>query len=313
MDVRRPLLAFDRFQQRHASLAMPIGVARKFGDDQGGNLAALIAYRAFFSLFPLLLLLTTVLGYVLAGNPELRQEAVDSVLAQFPVIGEQIEVGSLQGNGVALAVGIAGSLWAGFGVVLATERALDRVWAVPHRERSDFLRSRLRALALLSVLGALTIVSTVASGLVGGGAGLLGPIGGIAVSIGLNLLVFGALFSLLGSRPASLTVVLPGVVLAAVCWAGLQLVGGYFVSHQIRNATPAYGTFALVLGLLVWVHLGALLTVLSAELNVVRARRLWPRSLLGVARDEDERVMRALAEAEARDEQQRIRVDFDRR
>jgi len=313
MDVKRPLRAFDRFQQRHAPLAMPTAVVKKLGDDQGGNLAALIAYRAFFSLFPLLLLLTTVLGFVLADNPELRREAVDSVLAHFPVIGDQIEVGSLQGSGVALAVGIAGSLWAGFGVVLATQRALDRVWAVPHRDRPDFLRSRLRALVLLGVLGTLTIASTVASGLVGGGAGLLGPVGGIAVSVVLNLLVFGALFSLLGSRPASLTVVLPGVVLAAVCWAGLQLVGGYFVSHQIRDATPAYGTFALVLGLLVWVHLGALLTVLSAELNVVRARRLWPRSLLGVAREEDERVMRALAEAEARDEQQRIRVDFDRR
>lgn len=313
MDVKRPLRACDRFQQRHASLAMPIAVVRKFGDDQGGNLAALIAYRAFFSLFPLLLLLTTVLGFVLAGNPELREEAVDSVLAHFPVIGDQIEVGSLQGSGVALAVGIVGSLWAGFGVVLATERALDRVWAVPHRDRPDFLRSRLRALVLLAVLGTLTIVSTVASGLVGGGAGVLGPLGGIAVSVGLNLLVFGALFSLLGSRPASPAVVLPGVVLAAVCWAGLQLVGGYFVSRQIRDATPAYGTFALVLGLLVWVHLGALLTVLSAELNVVRARRLWPRSLLGVSREEDERVMRALAKAEARDEQQRIRVDFDRR
>jgi membrane protein len=313
MDAKRPLRAFDRFQQRHAPLAMPIAVVKKLGDDQGGNLAALIAYRAFFSLFPLLLLLTTVLGFVLADNPELREEAVESVLAQFPVIGGQIEVGSLEGSGVALAVGIAGSLWAGFGVVLATERALDRVWAVPHRDRPDFLRSRLRALVLLAVLGTLTIASTVASGLVGGGAALLGPVGGIAVSVGLNLLVFGALFSLLGSRPASLTVVLPGVVLAAVCWAGLQFVGGYFVSHQIRNATPTYGTFALVLGLLVWVHLGAVLTVLSAELNVVRARRLWPRSLLGVAREEDERVMRALAKAEARDEQQHIRVDFDRR
>jgi membrane protein len=307
-----PVRSFDRFQQRHALLAVPIAVAKKFGDDQGGNLAALIAYRAFFSLFPLLLLLTTVLGYVLAGNAELREEAVDSVLSQFPVIGEQIQVGSLEGSGVALAVGIVGSLWAGFGVVLATEAALDRVWAVPFRDRSGFLASRLRALVLIAVLGTLTIASTVASGLVGGGAGLLGPLGGIAVSIGLNLLVFGALFGLLVARDASLPTLLPGVAFAAVCWTGLQLVGGYFVSHEVRGATLAYGTFALVLGLLVWIHLGATLTVLSAELNVVRARRLWPRSLLGAGRDEDERVMRGLAEAQARDERQRIRVDFDR-
>jgi YihY family inner membrane protein len=313
MDVKRPLRAIDRYQQRHAALAVPFAVVRKFGDDQGGNLAALIAFRAFFSLFPLLLLLTTVLGYVLAGNPDLRQEAVDSVLTQFPVIGEQIQVSSLEGNGVALAIGIVGSLWAGFGVVLATQHALDRVWAVPVRDRPDFFTSRLRALVLLIVLGTLTLASTIASGLVGGGSGLLGPVGGIAISIGINLLVFGALFSLLGAREASFSRLLPGVVLAAAGWSGLQLVGGWFVSHEVRNATPAYGTFALVLGLLVWINLGAMLTVFSAELNVVRERELWPRSLLGAGREEDERVMRDLAKAEAREDSQRISVDFDRR
>lgn len=313
MDAKRPLRAIDRYQQRHAALAVPFAVLKKFGDDQGGNLAALIAFRAFFSLFPLLLLLTTVLGYVLAGNPDLRQEAVDSVLTQFPVIGEQIQVSSLEGNGVALGVGIVGSLWAGFGVVLATQHALDRAWAVPFRDRPDFFTSRLRALVLLIVLGTLTLASTIASGLVGGGSGLLGPVSGIAISIAINLLVFGALFSLLGAREASFSKLLPGAVLAAVGWSGLQLVGGWFVAHEVRNATPAYGTFALVLGLLVWINLGAMLTVLSAELNVVRARQLWPRSLVGAEREEDERVMRALAKAEAREDSQRISVDFDRR
>ncbi|HZK15431.1 MAG TPA: YhjD/YihY/BrkB family envelope integrity protein, partial [Solirubrobacterales bacterium] len=139
-----------------------------------------------------------------------------------------------------------------------------------------------------------------------------GPLGGIAFSVGLNLLVFAAVFMLLGSRPASPRALLPGVVLAAILWSGLQLVGGYFVSHQVQNATPAYGTFALVLGLLVWVQLGATLTVLCAELNVVRARGLWPRSLRGIGREEDERVMRGLVESEARDESQRIEVEFER-
>jgi YihY family inner membrane protein len=280
VDARRPLRAFDRFQQRHVSLALPVAVAKKFGDDEGGNLAALIAYRAFFSLFPLLLLLTAVLGYVLAGDPELRREAVDSALTRFPVIGEQIEVGSLRGSGVALAVGIVGSLWAGFGVMLATEQALGRVWGVPRRDRPGFLASRLRALALLVVLGTLTVASTAASGLVGGSAGVLGPVGGIAISLGIDLLVFGALFTLLGPSQASLRALFPGILLAALGWAGLQLVGGLFISHEVQNASAAYGTFALVLGLLVWVQLGATLTVLSAVLNVVLARRLWPRSLI---------------------------------
>lgn len=307
------LRSIDRFQQRHAALAVPLAVVRKFGDDEGSNLAGLIAFRAFFSLFPLLLVLTTGLGYVLAGNAKLREEAVGSVLAQFPVIGEQLQTSTLEGSGIALAIGIVGSLWAGFGVVIATERALDRVWAIPFRNRRSFLASRLRALLLLAVLGSLTMISTIASGLVGGGASPLGPATGVLFSLLLNLLVFSAIFALLGSRRPTARELAPGVVAAAATWTVLQLVGGYFVAHEIRSASPAYGTFAIVLGLLVWLNLAATMFVLCAELNVVRAHRLWPRSLFGVQRREDERVLSALARSQARDDTQQISSEFDRR
>ena len=273
--MKKRLRVMDALQQRHPALAVPVAVAKKFGEDRGGNLAALIAY-----LFPLLLLMTTVLGYLLAGDPDLRRSVVDSTLAQFPVIGEQLQVHSLQGSGVALAVGIAGSLWAGFGVVIATEEALDTAWAVPRKTRAGFVDARLRALGLLALLGAATIASTVVSGLVGGGAGWLAAVAGLAVSIALNLAVFLTVFHLLASAGRPVRDAVPGALLAAICWTALQLLGGWFVSHEIRNATPVYGTFALVIGLLAWIQLGATLTVFAAELNVVWARRLWPRSLL---------------------------------
>ncbi len=303
---------FDRFQRRHAFLAVPVAVLRKFGDDEGPNLAGLIAFRAFFSLFPLLLLLTTVLGYVLSGDPALRDEAFHSVLSRFPVVGEQLRAGTLEGSAVALSLGIAGSLWAGFGVVLATERALDRVWAIPFHDRRNFLASRLRALLLLAVLGALMLASTLLSGLAGGGASVLGPFTGrLAISLALNLLLFGAVFGLLGSRRPKARELLPGVLLAAFAWTVMQLVGGYFVAHEIKNATPAYGTFALVLGLLIWLQLGATLVVLCAELNVIRARGLWPRSLAGVEVPADERVLAGLVRSQARDPDQRVDIDFE--
>jgi uncharacterized BrkB/YihY/UPF0761 family membrane protein len=167
--------------------------------------------------------------------------------------------------------------------VLATEDALDRTWDVPHREREGFLASRLRALLLLVVLGAAVLASTVLSGLVGGGAVWLGALGGVAISAALNLGLFAAVFHLLASAELPLRASLPGAVLAAVLWTGLQLLGGLFVSHEVRGAAPVYGTFALVIGLLAWIHLGAMLTVLAAELNVVWRRRLWPRGLSGDA------------------------------
>jgi membrane protein len=281
MDLKAPLRRFDSFQQRHSALAAPLGVVKKFGDDEGGSYVSLIAYRAFFSLFPLLLLMVTILGYVLADDESLRRQVIDSTLSQFPVIGNQLKGGSLQGSGVALLIGVVGSLVAGLGVVLETERAFDRVWEVPDDDRHGFLHSRLRAIGLLVLLGGMSIASTIVASLVSGGSDLFGPYSGIAIATLLNLAVFATVFRLLTTSTVATRALLPGVVVATVGWEVLQLLGGWFIAHQVKNATPVYGTFALVIGLLAWIHLGATFVVIGAETNVVRARRLWPRSLLG--------------------------------
>ncbi len=284
MDLKAPLRRFDAFQQRRPALALPLAVVKKFGDDEGGSMVSLLAYRAFLSLFPLLLLLTTILGFVLAGNEELRQEVVTSTLAEFPVIGTQLKGETLTGSGVGLAVGIVGSLLAGLGVVLETERIFDRCWGVPEKARRGFLGSRLRGIGLLVALGGMAVASTVVSGLVTGGADIFGAGGevlGLAISLALNLLVFGAVFRLLTTDTVETRPLIPGIVIAAIGWEFLQVVGGWYISHEVRNASAVYGTFALVIGLLAWIHLGAMSVVLGAEANVVRARGSWPRSLLG--------------------------------
>ena len=247
-------------------------------------MVSLIAYRAFFSLFPLLLLMTTILGYVLAGDEELRKEVVNSTLSQFPIIGNQLKGGSLKGSGIALAVGIVGSLLAGLAVVLETERTFNRCWGVPKSAERGFVGSRLRAIVLLVVLGGLAVVSTVIGGLAAGGADILGAggkVAGILVATVLNLFVFGAVFRLLTTDTVETRTLIPGVVVATVGWEVLQLLGGWYISHEVKNASAVYGTFALVIGLLAWIHLGAMFVVLGAETNVVRTRKLWPRSMFG--------------------------------
>jgi YihY family inner membrane protein len=284
MDVKAPLRRFDQFQQTKPALALPLGVVKKFGDDEGGSMVSLIAYRAFFSLFPLLLLMTTILGYVLAGDEELRKEVVNSTLSQFPIIGNQLKGGSLKGSGIALAVGIVGSLLAGLGVVLETEQTFNRCWGVPKSAERGFLGSRVRAIGLLVVLGGLAVVSTIVSGLAAGGADFLGAggeIAGLGIATALNLFVFGAVFRLLTTDTVELKALIPGVIVATVGWEILQVAGGWYISHEVKNASAVYGTFALVIGLLAWIHLGAMFVVLGAETNVVRTRKLWPRSLLG--------------------------------
>src|SRR5215216_4299342 len=99
----------DRLQQRHPWTAFPVAVWKKFGDDNGGRLAGQLTYYGFLSLFPLLLVSVTILGFVLDGRPDLQQKILDSAVSQFPIIGDQLRqnVASLKGSVVALVIGIA--------------------------------------------------------------------------------------------------------------------------------------------------------------------------------------------------------------
>src|SRR6059058_5597154 len=107
----------DAFQRRHRWASFPIGVIYKYTDDQGSNLAALITYYGFLSFFPLLLLLSSILGFVLRNNPALQQQLLHSALAHFPVSGGALnQPGRLGGHGTGLVIGIIGSLYGGLGV-----------------------------------------------------------------------------------------------------------------------------------------------------------------------------------------------------
>lgn len=306
----------DAFQKRHAVLAFPFAVVRKFGDDQAGNLAALIAYYGFFSLFPLLLVLVTVLGMILRTNPDLQTRILDSALANFPVIGTEISrnVHALEGSGATLAVGIALTLWAGLGVVKATQTAMNSVWNVPFRHRPNFLMSTLRGLIMLGVLGVMTLVSA-AAGTIGGGSGQWWlVILGLAVSLIVNLFLFLLAFRILTSESLTWGDVLPGAAAGSVAWTILQALGGYYVSRQLQGASEVYGTFAMVIGLLAWIFIGAQLTLLAAEVNVVRKRHLWPRSLVQPPfTDADIEALTRYAKQEGRRPEERIDVEVQGR
>jgi YihY family inner membrane protein len=312
MDLLGPVHRFDDYQQRRKLLALPVAVIKKFGDDQGGNLAALVAYYAFFSLFPLLLVMTTILGFVLADNPGMQKSVEDSVLHQLPIIGNQIQVHSLTGSVAALVIGLVTSLLAGLGVTNAAQNAMDRVWAVPFKERPNFLQSRLRGLALLTFLGLLFIVSTAASGIVSGGFGGIGDlIAGYVIALLVNFALFFAAFRFMTASVIPHRDLRIGVVVAGVLWTILQALGGFFIGHVLNKQSDAGKTFGLVIALLVWLHLGAQVMLYSAEINVVVTRRLWPRSLFGPPESPaDKRTLRALAKVEERSDQQHIDVEF---
>jgi membrane protein len=307
--VKQLVQRADAIQQARAWLAFPFAVGKKFGDDQAGRLAALIAYYAFFAIFPLLLVLVTVLDIVLKDHPALRQSLLDSALAQYPVIGPQLghDIGPLNQTGLALVVGLIGTFIGARGVASAMQNGLNTVWEVPIVRRPGFGWGTLRSFALIVVVG-LGLIGTTTLSVLAGGAGRVltganGTVAAWAVSLVLNFGVFWLAFRLGTARDVGWRQMWLGAAISAVIWQILQSVGGYFVSHQLAHASPTYGTFAIVIGLLGWLYLQAELTLFAVEINVVRALRLWPRSLAPPPYTEpDRRAYQLYAEATRRGE-----------
>jgi len=230
-------------------------------------------------------------------------------------VGEQIarNVHAITGSALALAVGIVGALWGGLGVVQAGQNAMNSVWNVPVKDQPNFWKSRLRALIMLVVLGAFVIASAVLTGL-GSSSGGIGVVLQVVAVIGaalLNLAVFLAAFRILTVEDVTWGDVFPGAVCGAVAWTALQYIGTYLVAHQLKNASAVYGVFAAVIGLLWWIYVSAQLSLLCAEVNVVRKRHLWPRSLTQPPlTDADKRTFSELAKEEERRPEQQVDVRF---
>jgi YihY family inner membrane protein len=306
----------DDVQRRHTALAFPFAVLKKFGDDRASQLAALISYYGFFSLFPLLLLFVTVVALVVRDDPDLRQRLLDSAVSQFPIVGTRIgkTIDDLTRSSFTLSIGVVGALWSGTAVVAAAQHAMDEVWDVPRVERPGIANRVMRAFLLLFVFGASIVVSTLLAG-TGGDTGwnatLLKTLS-LAGTALVSVAVFAFAFRVLTVAHVSWRDVLPGAVFAAVAWTILLMLGGWLVDRHLRNASHVYGFFAIVIGLLAWISLAAQLFLLAAEINVVRVRRLWPRSLAAPPlENKDREVLAGQAEEERARPEERVNVTFE--
>jgi YihY family inner membrane protein len=311
--VERALRRVDHYQQAHGWLGFPFGVAKKFGDDKGGSLTTLLAWNGFFALFPLLLILVTVLGFLLAGHPALERRVLDSALAQFPIIGDQLQrnIHGLRANAVGLVVGLAGFLWGARGVTQAGQHAMAEIWNVPGKHRPSFAARQVRGLLLVVFALGVLATTALASLAVLGGHSLAFTVANLVASAAVNTGLFLLAFRVLTPGQIPTRKLLLGAGVAGVLWVGLQSVGGYLVGHNLRHASQVYGFFAIVLGLLWWLYLAAEATLYAAEVNVVRVRRLWPRSILQppLTRS-DKRALTDLAMQQERRPEQSIQVSF---
>ena len=314
----------DRFQQHHPAAGFPLAVIYKFVDDQGNYIAAGMTYYAFVAIFPLLLIASSVLGFLLQGNPALEKEVLHSALSQFPIVGQQLgRPGGISGSASAVVVGSLTALYGATGLGQAGQNAMNVIWAVPRHRRPDPFRSRIRSLAVLGSAGVGLLIVTVTMSLAANVSSLvphLGVVVDLLFSIGsviLTALVLAVLFRLATESHPTLRNALPGAFVVSLLWHGLQVFGGIYVRHVIAKVSSMNAIFALVLGLMVLIYLASVFALLGAEVNVVRMRHLYPRALLTPFTDDveltaaDRRAYNDYAQAQRHKGFERVDVTFD--
>ncbi len=257
-----------RARSRRADLA--VRTIEGFREHRSGRNAALIAHFGFLSVFPLLLVFTTVLGFVLQSHAKLRTDIIDSALNQLPFIGQQIatDPAKLHGNAVVLILGLAASLWSGMKAFVAVHGAFDDISEVPLDRRSNLFITRSRALLGMAYVGGAQIVAAILTGLASvTGIAIISKVLLLVFTTGINTGVLALSYRWLRTSWPSWRTVLPGAIVGGVLFAGLQVVGVAVVGRSISKASPVYGTFASVIGLLFWLSLHAIIALGGAELN----------------------------------------------
>ena len=282
--LERVVRKVDATQQTVPPVAFVFGVVKKFGDDRGGSLAALLTFYGFLSLFPLLLLLVTILGFFNGSEHSFVHRVENSAFSQFPVVGTKLSsnIHGLHGRSLfGLVVGILFVIWGSQGALQTAQYAQAEIWNVPGVDRPNFWARLGRTGLMTLVLGLFLLASTVLAGLVTiGHHGAGATAGAVTVSLVVNVGLFVVAFRLLTPKQIPWRDMLPGAIAGAGGWTLLQYLGGVLIEHSLRNTSKEYGAFALVLGLISFLYLAAQVTLYASEMNVVRIRRLWPRSIV---------------------------------
>jgi uncharacterized BrkB/YihY/UPF0761 family membrane protein len=285
--IDRVIDRIDAVQRRHRVLAFPFAVFKRYGEDNGGWVGALISYYGFFSLFPLLVVFVTVATWVLDDRPDLLQRVLEALWSRVPFAADlqvnvEAEVQTLRPNSWATVVSVIVMLWGALGVARVLQDMINTVWGIARFRRPGFLPKILRSLSIIALLGVGLITTGVVAGIT---VTTQFPVVGLVLvallNVALGAAIAVAIYRLALAQPARFADLWPGATIMGIGLYGLTLVASVYVKHVVARTSGIYGPFATTIGLLAYVSLVVQVFVYATEVNVVRARRLWPRSLSG--------------------------------
>lgn len=314
----------DAFQRRHPVVGFPVAVVYKYFDDQGAYIAAIITYYSFIAIFPLMLIASSVLGFLIQGNDQLRQDLLDTALSTFPIVGQQLgQPEGIQGSAGAVLIGSAAALYGVLGLAAAAQHALNVAWAVPRNSRFNPFVGRFRGFVSFTLAGVVLIGTTFVSITLSNLGSLQATTNtwvqraGHLTGVVLIAIMLALMMRYTTARHPSFRTCLPGAIVIAVLWQILQYAGGFYVERVISATSEMNAIFALVLGLIGLLFLAAVSAVIGIEVSVVAKERLYPRALLTPFTDRvdlteaDRRAYEGYAKATRLKGFQRIQVEFD--
>lgn len=273
---------FDNWQQRHRGTAFVVAVIKKYSEDESGYQAALLTYYGFLSLFPLLLVVTTVTSTLAISHPEQQQDIIRSITNYFPVLGGQLSnhIHTLHKNGIALAIGVLFGVYGAHGVADAFRRSVQNIWQVPKTQRPGFPHTTLNSLIIVLVGSLGFVVASISTGLAASaGHGIVFRALSLAVNLFILFWLFTFLLNVCLPRHVPIKDTTSGALAAAIGLVILQTLGGYLLKTELKRLDALYSYFAVALGLLFWIYLQAQFIHYAITIAAVRAQHLWPRRL----------------------------------
>ena len=296
----------DQIQQRHPVLGFPYAVIKRYGEDHGGWLGSLISYYGFFSLYPLLVVFATAATLLFRDRPETLQYILEALWSKVPfltsALGDQVEdqVRSLTGNGWVLVVSLLVALWGGVGVVRVLQDTVNTMWGVPRYRRPNFLKKVLRGLLIIGLLGLGVVGTAIVAGVtLAVDLPIVAAVVAAIANVVLSAVVAIAVYHVVIGRSVTTRELLPGSIVIAAGTYLVTLLGGLYVKLVVTRMTSVYGPFATTIGLLAYVSLLVQVFVIGTEVNVVRAKQLWPRSMTKRLVPADVRAMELTLQREA--------------